>query len=138
MTVLRPLFESILSEFLYLGRLNEAPSRAMTRSGPGSRAGRMPSRMGVFTGGINRQPDNEAVASLLYDLYCAVLIHFVKVCFYFRSWICSARFCKLIQFLLSNNGLSVQPSKVKYLSKTSELLQFFSMVMLVVYLRLTI
>lgn len=52
------------------GRLNEAPSRAMTRSGPGSRAGRMPSRQGIFTGGINKQPDNEAV---VMDLLSQIL-----------------------------------------------------------------
>ncbi|XP_063727752.1 uncharacterized protein LOC134855224 isoform X2 [Symsagittifera roscoffensis] len=46
------------------GRLNEAPSRAMSRSGPQSRQGRMTpsqSRMGMFTGGINKQPDHEAL-----------------------------------------------------------------------------
>jgi hypothetical protein len=40
------------------GRLNEAPSRAMSRS---SRAGKPASRSGVFTGGINKAPDNEAL-----------------------------------------------------------------------------
>jgi hypothetical protein len=45
------------------GRLNEAPSRAMSRSGPtaASRAGKPMSRSGVFTGGINKAPDNEAL-----------------------------------------------------------------------------
>lgn len=43
------------------GRLNEAPSRAMSRSGPASRSGRLNSRSGMFTGGINKQPDNEAL-----------------------------------------------------------------------------
>lgn len=53
------------------GRLNEAPSRAMSRSGPASRAGRgPPSRYGVFTGGINKQPDNEA---LIMELLCQIL-----------------------------------------------------------------
>ena len=51
------------------GRLNEAPSRAMSRSGAtASRAGRLAtgqSRQGQFTGGINKQPDNEALVSYI-------------------------------------------------------------------------
>lgn len=92
------------------GRLNEAPSRAMSRSGHGgmgSRAGRLltgQSRQGQFTGAINKQPDNEAlVMELLSQILQSDSINFIQ------QWLCQSTeqekeaVCEMIRIAMASD-----------------------------------